>query len=247
MIRNLYRLTLLLCATAPTYAADRFEFQGIARDLDGDTVLYQEMHRVSGICTEGSFRPLAHDVEYQNESNSNSFANKTLNYEGSPIRPSLDFQQPDFNEQLQITYPEPTSLEILWQPPEDKRKVFTVSFDEGLVVDAGFDHFVRTHWQAVTAGESVEFRFLAPTRGDHYGFVLEPAPKSKLNADIVVQIRPTSLVLRFLVDPIILGYNQNGALTHYKGLTNIRADSETNFSAHIRYEVTRYPACDLTS
>ncbi len=66
------------------------------------------------------------------------------------------------------------------------------------------------------AGESLPFQFLAPTRGDYYGFVLEPAPEARLDADVVIQIRPTSLVLRFLVSPIVLGYNQNGALTHYQ-------------------------------
>ena len=42
--------------------------------------------------------------------------------------------------------------------------------------------------ERVQQGESVEFRFLAPTRGDHSGFVLEPATSVKVNAEETVQI-----------------------------------------------------------
>jgi hypothetical protein len=125
-------------------------------------------------------------------------------------------------------------------------ETFTVSFDERLVVDAGFDHLVRANWEKVTRGESVEFRFLGPTRGEHYGFVLEPTSNDQLNSDVVLRIRPTGLVLRFLVDPIVLGYNNDGALTEYLGLTNIRENANANFTAHIRYEVEQYPDCELT-
>ncbi len=61
-----------------------------------------------------------------------------------------------------------------------------------------------------------------------------------------MQIRPTSLVLRFLVDPTVLGYSSDGALTDYLGLTNIRQDAESNHIAHIRYQVARLPDCELT-
>ncbi len=70
-----------------------------------------------------------------------------------------------------------------------------------------------------------------------------------MDADLTVQIRPpTSLLLRVLVDPIVLGgYSSDGALTDYLGgLTNIRQDAESNHIAHIRYQVSRLPDCELT-
>jgi hypothetical protein len=113
-------------------------------------------------------------------------------------------------------------------------------------VDAGFDNFVRQNWQSVVAGEPVEFRFLGPTRGEHYGFVLERVENDRVNADHVVQIRPTGMVLRFLVDPIVLGYSNSGALSDYLGLTNIRKNQDENYTAHIRYKVNTTPDCELT-
>ena len=114
------------------------------------------------------------------------------------------------------------------------------------MVDAGFDNLVRRHWNKVISGESVKFRFLAPTRGTDYAFILEPAQNTDVKADHVVQIRPDSLVLNFLVDPIVLGYDDRGALTAYSGLTNVRENTDQNYTAAILYAINTYPECQLT-
>jgi hypothetical protein len=76
--------------------------------------------------------------------------------------------------------------------------------------------------------------------------VLERVENEQIDADHVVQIRPTGMVLRFLVDPIVLGYNNAGALSDYLGLTNIRKNQDENYTAHIRYSVQTSPDCELT-
>ena len=237
-------LTLLLTTAASPVSGQVFEFSGTAKQ-DGK-VLYQEDHRVEGTCSEGVFAPVNHQVSYRTPESRDEFASKMLSYNSSPFRPQLEFRQPTFGEALTITYPQEQALNIVWQSPAGDTREFMVPFDQSLVVDSGFDYFVRANWERVQQGESVEFRFLAPTRGDHYGFVLEPATSVKVNAEVTVQIRPTSLVLRFLVDPIVLGYSSDGALTDYLGLTNIRQDAESNHIAHIRYQVARLPDCELT-
>ncbi|WP_396623211.1 hypothetical protein [Marinobacter sp. W-8] len=234
----------LLAAAAPPAAGAVFEFTGTAKQ-DGN-VLYQEDHRVEGTCSEGVFAPVDHQVSYRNPESGDEFASKSMSYNNSAFRPQVEFRQPSFGEALTVTYPQEQSLNIVWQEPAGDTREFTVPFDQRLVVDSGFDYFVRANWEQVQQGESVEFRFLAPTRGEHYGFVLEPATSVKVNAEVTVQIRPTSLALRFLVDPIVLGYSSDGALTDYLGLTNLRQDAESNHIAHIRYQVSRLPDCELT-
>ncbi|MBN8238196.1 hypothetical protein JF541_03510 [Marinobacter hydrocarbonoclasticus] len=237
-------LLALLTAAAPPVAGAVFEFSGTARH-EGK-VLYEEDHRVEGTCSEGVFAPVDHQVSYRNPESGDEFASKSLYYNSSAFRPQVEFRQPRFGEALIITYAQDQTLDIVWRAPAGGTREFTVPFDQRLVVDSGFDYFVRANWEQVQQGESVEFRFLAPTRGEHYGFVLEPATSVKVNAEVTVQIRPTSLVLRFLVDPIVLGYSSDGALTDYLGLTNIRQDAESNHIAHIRYQVSRLPDCELT-
>lgn len=238
-------VTLALTAAALPAVAQEFRFTGTAT-TDKGSVIYEERHAVNGTCEDGVFRPQQHEVAYHKSGSEESFANKTLEYEASVLRPTVDFVQPAFDERMKITYPEPETLVINWQTPRGDSEKFEVAYPTNTVVDAGFDNFVRQNWASVVAGEPVEFRFLGPTRGEHYGFVLEQVESERVDADYVVQIRPTSLVLRFLVDPIVLGYTNDGALSDYLGLTNIRKNQDENYIAHIRYTVATYPDCELT-
>lgn len=236
--------SVCILATPMSFAA-QMKFTGTARAESG-APLYVEEHGVSGICENGLFRPQQHEIGYQEPDGGREFASKALDYSESPIRPAIDFRQPRFDESLAIDYPGDRTLVVNWQTPDGDTKSFDVPFSDKVVVDAGFDNFVRRNWRAVLNGESVTFRFLGPTRGEHYEFVLEPAESSQVSADHVLQIRPTGVVLRFLVDPIILGYNTRGALTDYYGLTNIRKNNDTNYTAHIQYTVANWPDCELT-
>lgn len=237
---------LSLCfLTVQAGLAAQMNFTGTAKTDTGKT-LYVEQHGVTGTCENGVFEPQAHQINYQRADGDREFASKALDYSSSVIRPAVDFRQPQFEESLAIDYPDSNMLVVNWQTPEGESKTFDVSYPDSLVVDAGFDNFVRRHWQAVLNGRPVEFRFLGPTRGEHFEFVLEAADSSRVVADHVVQIRPTGMVLRFLVDPIILGYNSKGALTDYYGLTNIRKNNDTNYTAHIQYSVANWPECELT-
>jgi len=238
-------LLLLLLAVAGTGHGKSFQFTGEARAADGST-LYTEHHQVEGECTQGQFRPLAHRVDYRQPGDNEDFADKTLRYERSPVLPEVDFSQPRFDESLRISYPDEDIIEVDWQTPAGETRAFNVPFSGSAVVDAGFDNLVRQNWSALQAGRPVEFRFLGATRGELYGFVLEPSEHPDMDAHLEVAIRPTSMLLRFLVDPIQLGYNERGALTHYLGLTNIRKNPDANYEAHIRYDVVVYPECELT-
>ncbi|WP_273203529.1 hypothetical protein [Marinobacter subterrani] len=234
----------LLVASMPLLAKD-YSFTGKATGPDGN-LLYQEQHTINGTCQNGSFRPQQHRVDYLNPGESEPFAWKDLDYNTSVIRPRVHFVQPGFDETLTIRYPQPGTLTVKWDTPSEGSKRFEVDYPDGTVVDSGFDNLVRKHWPSVLAGESIKFRFLAPTRGEHYGFVLEKAESDKVKADHVLQIRPTSMVVGFLIDPIVLGYNNRGALTDYYGLTNIRKNQDSNYNAHIRYTINTYPDCELT-
>lgn len=236
---------LLVCTLPLSAVAAEMRFTGKATPLNGGDVLYEERHVVTGVCEGNLFRPSSHKVTYI-RSNGETFAEKTLSYDQSALRPTVDFRQPDFGEVMEIRNRNDTELEIKWQTPEGDTETSTVGVSRRLVADAGFDNLVRRHWPEVTSKERVEFAFLAPTRGKAYGFVLEPAQDDRIKAEHTVLIEPSGTLLSFLVDPILLGYNESGALTDYLGLTNIRKDKDTNYTAHIRYTAETTPDCELT-
>ena len=239
-------LAALASFTGPV-SAEMFEFTGSAQSLEGKT-LYEERHQVEGVCENGVFQPIGHRVAYTRQTGSGKemFAEKSLDYSPSAIRPTVNFQQSGFDESLKITYSASGSAAVVWQQPGGDTERSSTEISNRLVVDAGFDNLVRQNWNEVVNGKSVKFRFLAPTRGTDYAFILEPAQSPDVRADHVMQIRPDNLVLKFLVDPIVLGYNEKGALTAYSGLTNVRENRDQNYTATIRYAINTYPECKLT-
>ena len=247
MNRSSMCLLTAAIALATPVSADVFKFTGSAESLDGKA-LYEEQHTIEGSCDTGVFQPIEHRVIYirQADGGNETFAEKKLDYSQSNIRPTVNYQQPDFQESLEISYVDSGSVNVVWQQPNGDKKRSSVDISDNLVVDAGFDNLVRRNWNKVVSGESVSFRFLAPTRGTDYAFILEPAQSQTVEADHVVQIRPDSILLKFLVDPIILGYNNKGALTAYSGLANVRENADQNYTATIRYAVSTYPECELT-
>lgn len=241
-------VTLLICAliSSPSaFASDaRFTFKGTASK--SSTVVYEEHHSIVGECREGQWRPAMHQVEYRKPGTDEAFATKSLAYTHSALRPEMRFLQPDFGEVIAINRVDKDSLAIEWQTPTGTTEAYRTDFDDDVVIDAGFDNLVRHHWDRVTADKTVDFRFLAPTRGKHYAFIMEPASTDRTDAEHVVTIRPSGMVLRFLVDPITLGYDNSGVLTDYIGLSNIRESEDGNYTVHIRYDISERPDCELT-
>lgn len=240
-IRHLLLLPLLSLPLAA--AAETLVFEGTATRFGGEEVLYQERHQVTGSCQGGRWQPDEQQVEYRREGRP-PFATKILSYQGSLLRPEVDFRQPGFDEEL-VIQADDSELSVEWGMGNGEAERWRIPVTGNLVVDAGFDHFVRANWDALTDGDSVGFSILAPTRGETYDFVAEPAPESLEGADHSFQIRPEGLVMRMLVDPIRLGYNNAGFLTHYAGLGNIRRNSDENHVVAIRYQVIDAPDCPL--
>jgi hypothetical protein len=240
------KLTLFTFLSLPSFifAAD-LSFTGTARLLAGGEPLYQELHEVSGTCTQGNFIPENQSVDYQREG-SGTFATKTMSYQHSVLRPSVMFTQPEFSEVIEIINQNGETLRVIWQSPSGATEKSTLDITPSLVADSGFDNLVRDNWeQLIRSGESVKFNMVVPTRGDYYGFVLEPFSDNRIDAAHTLRIRPSSTLLSWLVDPILLGYSDQGYLTDYLGLTNIRKDEDNNYVAHIRYAIQTMPECGL--
>lgn len=240
-------LTLFSLLALPAFvlAAD-IEFTGTATPVGGGDPLYQEIHTVNGKCTGDVFTPQNQSVDYTKDG-SGTFATKTLSYQHSVLRPTVTFRQPEFSEVIRIINQNDETLQVIWQSPSGDTEKSTLTITPSLVADTGFDNLVRKNWnKLVNEGESVEFDMVAPTRGDYYGFILEPHSDTRIDAAHTFRIRPSSMVIGWLVDPIILGYNTQGLLTDYLGLTNIRKNQDTNYNAHIRYAIETTPECELT-
>ncbi len=107
----------------------------------------------------------------------------------------------------------------------------------GLVADAGFDEFVRTHWQGLMSGKSQELHFLVPSRLEEIGFQAQ-----HLRRDTVDGISAEVFRLKlagfwgWILPGIDVSYGADDhTLMRYDGLSDLRDASGDNFQTQISF------------
>jgi len=192
--------------------AAKAEYQviGKAYDRASGQYLYSEYHS----CSAGE---LECSVDYR-DSSGQLIASKELNYSTGLTQPAL----------LMKDYRTGTNTSVGSQ------------YREGLVVDAGFDNFVRHQWDVLAAGDTVKFPFLVA------GFEEPLNMRAYLNRsrscgdeELCLEISLDSWLLGFLVEPIHLVYSRNNrTLLSYQGLSNIRGENSESLIVDIQYLYT---------
>jgi len=186
---------------------------GTAYDRDSGSFLYSEHH----FCLEEDMQCT---VQYRNRFGI-VFAKKELDYSKSSVSPSLVMT--DYHSGLKLRVP--------------------ASQQENLVVDAGFDNFVRRIWDNLDAGENTKFPFLG------VGF----AKPLKMNAmrsnsvtcttaELCLEISLDSWLLGMIVDPIELSYSRaERRLQRFSGTSNIKGENGEPLNVDIHYQYDETP------
>ncbi len=119
-----------------------------------------------------------------------------------------------------------------------------VQAGESLVVDAGFDEFVRARWDALQRGESVRLEFLVPSRLAAYRFSVRKLRSEDLYGEPASVFRlALTGVLGWFADAIDVSYRERDQrLMRFEGLTNIRATPDSNHVARIDFPPEREQA-----
>ncbi|PTY36388.1 hypothetical protein BGP77_03565 [Saccharospirillum sp. MSK14-1] len=212
--------TAFLCATAGVQAQS---FTGTAYALDSDRVLYQERHEL----TLEDGQPTVEQVRYV-APDGQLLAEKNMTYT-ELARPgyTLILNQPERTERVE---PDRTGVNVI------SRKEGRLDWpDQTAVIDAGFHYFILDNFDALESGTALDFQFLTPSRLSWIALSIEP--ETPQGDQLVLQLRPQSRVLRWLVDPIELTYSRSQQrLLQYRGLTNLPNGDEGNFKARIVYQ-----------
>lgn len=234
----------LLGVSSTGVAAD-LQFTGIARARDG-AVLYVESHHVRNVGAIGETRV----VLYRCSKDGPAFARKELTYGKTREEPEFIFTdaRSGYVEGLRQT---PQGPRVFQQEnSRSARREAKVPSDATIVADAGFDEFVRKHWDELEAGKTVRFPFLIPSRLDFLTFKVKKHHETKIEGATASVIRLNlSGVLGWFLPYIEVSYRKSDrVLMRYDGLTNIRDDSGKNHIAIIEFplrERRTVPATDL--
>lgn len=181
---------------------------GEAYDQRDGLISYRELH----FCTADALRC---SIQYQNP-DGKLIARKDLDYRNAPNAPEVSVHDIRMSQ----------------------RQTITAQDEKGLVVDAGFDNFVRSQWDALLTGESVKFRFLVVGRSKPFTMRAQRDDSRSCSQDeLCLTVALDSWLLGMLADPIDLTYSlTERRLKRFQGVSNIRSASGEALNVDIQYD-----------
>jgi hypothetical protein len=231
---------LLAAASAVSATESRVSYSASAFALEGERLLYVEKH----IETWQEGRLAEREVRYEDPAGE-LIAEKLVRYEESPQVPS--FEMTDFRIGLREGAEVDAGKVVLFSGPSEERvRRRSVKRPQVAVIDAGFDAFMRDNFEAVLAGDKVEFDFAVPALRRFFSFELVPQGGVSYRGEdaFLVEMRPASALLRLLVDPIDLTYSADGRLLEFRGLANVCDEKGDRYEARIVFD---YPSSSPSS
>lgn len=222
---------------SPAYA-EQPAIVGEAYRLDSGELWYREKHyfRQGG---------LEHEVKYV-DADGQPVARKLIDYRSGLTSPGFSQQGSSYSDYYAASWQSPEQLLLQYREPSSDMQQGVVEVRQPLVVDAGFDHFIRQHWEALVAGEKLTFNFAAPSRQQLVKLFVARMDCDLADANTVC-FRATldNLILRWFVTPIEVVYAADSRLLQrYVGLANIADEQGVNHKVDIRYQYPAASECD---
>ena len=205
---------------------------GEAYDLKSDELLYRETHCVSGDRS-------ARQVTYENDEG-RMIARKVVDYRSGQTTPSFVQHNLYSREMIEVALGDDgIRMSVRDSDGDQLKKTSTAQPEAGLpvVIDAGFDVFVRNNWEDLVAGEKKRFLFPFADRSSLVELRIRAAQCSYAgDSDQCFKLELSNWFLRIVVAPIELGYDaETRQLARYRGLSNIGDENGDGLVVDIKY------------
>lgn len=206
---------------------------GEATGLESGESIYKEVH--CGIPNE-----MATDVFYQSSEGA-LIAHKMLNYQSGNTTPSF-LQTNSMNlEKVKVIFDQKTLvMSMTARDGQDNSRQYQVAAlgKTPIVIDAGFDVFIRENWQALVSGKAKYFQFPLVSRSRLISLrIKQSVCQYETSTDQCFALEPSNWLFRMLASPIELGYDKDLIrLNRYRGLSNINDANGDGLVVDIQYQ-----------
>lgn len=222
-LRSFPRGWLLACSllASTTALADTVRYEeAVARSPGQNAPLYRERHwtRYEGeraserlvlyLCPDGT-----------------PFGRKHVDYSASAQAPAFEFNdvRSGYREGLRRT----AGKVVVWFSEARATERSAAIAASRLVVDAGFDPYIRNNWAALTSGQTLTLSFAVPSRLASLSFKLRKVGQTTIQGEPAQVFRLSLGGWLGLIAPAIdVAYSQNSQrLMRFEGMSNLRDDT----------------------
>lgn len=219
---------LLLSITNMTEAAN-YNVVGSAYSLKTGDLLYRETHK--------RVTDDLHEVEYS-EPDGMVFGRKTIDFSQSLIAPSFQQINERNGEEIFVRQDGSNVVVNYKKNTSSKQESERFKLTSDMVVDAGFDGFIKQYWSALESGKELNVKYLVPSKQTTFGFRFSRANciQGTQEGASCFSLTPTSWLVRRVVDPIVVAYDKTDkTLLRFTGRANIANASDKYENVDIQY------------
>lgn len=225
---------LLAGAGSPAGAAEPVaaEYVGIASALDDGRELYREKHLVDRDASGRGTRVVLYVCP-----DGRPYARKRVTYTDWAGAPEFELYDARDGWLERVARSGSTLGVTVRERAGGSQRSAEINPPGGLVVDAGFDDFVRLNWDRLAAGERVDFAFLVPSRLAVMRFKVKRHKATELDGEAATVIRLSlGAWYGFLLPHIDVTYRDaSRRLGRFEGLTNQRRPGGEHLMARIDF------------
>jgi hypothetical protein len=216
----------LIAFSAMLAAAERYD--GIAYARGADRIAYRETHWLFD--RDGTRQRL---VLYRC-ADGTPFGRKWVREAPSAIAPDFDFEDARAGYREGVRTEQGARWVFVRANPRAALETRPLPASADGVLDAGFDAFVREHWQDLAAGRAPHLDFLIPSRFEYLPFALSDAHDTTWRGEPARQFKMRLAGWYGLVFPgIDLTYDHAGRLMEFDGVGNVRDAAGKNQDVRI--------------
>lgn len=206
--------TLLCGSINSVYAVDNIII-GNAYSLKTGSLLYRETHK--------EISDALHKVEYL-EPDGKVFGRKTIDFSQSLIAPSLTQLNERNGEEIYVRQENSDFVVRYKESSSSKPTSKRVKININIIIDAGFDGFIKRSWSVLESGKKLDVDYLVPSKQTTFRFRFSRAAcvtGTKTDA-VCFSLSPVSWVVKLAVDPIIVAYDESEKkLIRFTGRGNV--------------------------
>lgn len=217
--------------TAGLGAESIHKFRGDAYDLKTGAFVYSENHSAYHKDDDHIYSR----VSYRDKSG-HEFANKLITFAAAKTQPTYELRDSRDGYVEGIRRAGGKTIYYARRKTNSEMKTKAVQAPAPAVFDAGFDYFVREHFDEICAGKNRSFYFAVPIELDYYKFRLA---RKSISEVCHVYLELDNFVLRQIVKPIKLWYDvEKRRLKKYEGISNINGADGKSMNVRV---VFSYP------